>query len=61
MESRFLPKLENYLQQDLIESQVGFVPDMGVNVNLVRAIKRIRMGMDEKKRCYGLFIDLKSA
>ena len=58
---RFLPKLQLYLVHDMIPSQVGFVPGQGICVNLMRAIKRIKLRTNQNKHCFGLFIDLKSA
>ena len=39
LEARFLPKLQNYLVNKLVPSQTGFVPQMGIQVNLARAIQ----------------------
>lgn len=40
---------------------MGFVPGQGNCVNLVRAIKRIKLRTNQNKHCFGIFIDLKSA
>lgn len=63
MEARFLPKLTDYLKKKLHKSQIGFVPGQGVEVNLLRAICKIKISTEEKKKqCkYGLFIDFANA
>ena len=52
---------QSYLSNDMIPSQTGFVPGQGIYVNLVRAIKRIKLRTNQNEHCFGLFIDLKSA
>lgn len=62
LEARFLPKLTEYLQNKLARSQVGFVPGMGIQVNLLRAICVSKMSTEENNRSrYGLFIDFANA
>ena len=63
LESRFLPKLMDYLKNKLNKSQIGFVPGQGIEVNLLRAICVIKISTEEKKKqCkYGLFIDFANA
>ena len=61
IEARFLPKLRNYLEQKLDRSQTGFVPRMGIHVNLDRALHRITERTKDKRNCYGLFIDFQNA
>ena len=61
MESRFLPKLQIYLIEKLHRSQTGFVPRMGVHINIERAVKRIRMRTENNRACYGLYIDFANA
>ena len=61
LETYFLPKAQTYLREKMIISQTGFVTGLGITVNIVRAIKQIKLRTDAKKECYGLFIDLKSA
>ena len=61
MESRFLPKLQNYLTFGLDRSQTGFVRNMGTQVNLTRALERITMRTKQGKTVYGLFIDFSNA
>ena len=41
MESRWLPKLKEYMVRKLCPAQTGFVPGQGVFTNIFRAIKRV--------------------
>ena len=43
LEARFLPEFQRYLNEKLDRSQTGFVQKMGIQVNLVRALERIRL------------------
>ena len=61
LEARFLPKLMDYLENKLIPCQTGFIPRMGIQVNLYRAIQRIKLQTENKKVVYGLFIDFANA
>ena len=61
IESRFAPKLHNYLDTKLDRSQVGFVRKLGIQVNLARALQRITLRTNQKKNVYGLFIDFSHA
>ena len=61
IEARFLPKLTKYLEERLDRSQTGFVPRMGIHVNLNRALDRITERTKKKRLCYGLFIDFQNA
>jgi len=61
LEARFLPKLNKHMLQRILPSQTGFVQGQGTHVNIFRAIQRIKLRTDQKKKVYGLFIDLKSA
>ena len=61
LEARFLPKLNDYLIKKILLSQTGFVKGQGTHVNIQRAIQRIKLRTNNKKRVFGLFIDLKSA
>ncbi len=61
MESRFLPKLNEYLSQKLISSQTGFVEGQGIFVNLYRAISRIKARISNSQYPFALFVDFKSA
>ena len=61
MESRWLPKLKEYMVYKMCPSQVGFVPGQGVFTNIFRAISVIRERTEKKKSAFGLFIDFKSA
>ncbi len=61
MESRFLPKAQAFLNERSNRGQVGFVQGCGVQVNIARALDRIRLRTNRKTRVYGLFIDFKSA
>ena len=61
IEGRFLPKLESYLIERLCPSQIGFVRGYGIQVNIVRAIRRIKERTDQKQKVYGLFVDFSNA
>jgi len=68
LESRFREKLENYLLEQMIPSQVGFVRYCGTHVNIVRLVNRcltkysdFGMEKDKFRPKAILFIDLKSA
>lgn len=50
-----------YLKEKLTPSQTGFIPGMGIQVNLYRAIERIRLRTENKKTVFGLFIDFAHA
>ena len=68
VESRFRDKLENYMTNQMMQSQVGFVRNCGTHVNIVRLIKRCLTrynGIGNLKSKFKpkalLFIDFKSA
>lgn len=61
LESRWLPKLKDYLIHRMCPAQTGFVPGQGVFTNIFRSIKRIKMRTDNKNSAFALFIDFKSA
>jgi len=61
MEGRFLRKLQDYLIFRLDRSQTGFVPGLSVQVNITRALDRIKLRTDRKQPVYGLFIDFSNA
>ena len=61
IEARFLGKLQEYLVQKLNASQTGFVPTMGIQVNLNRALNRITRLTSVGNNAYGLFIDFSNA
>jgi len=61
LEARFLPKLMDYLESKLVPCQTGFIPKMGIQVNLYRAIQRIKTRTENKENVYGLFIDFANA
>ena len=61
LEARFLPKLMKYLTERLTPCQTGFVPKMGIQVNLIRALFWIKEATDKKNNKYGLFIDFANA
>jgi len=61
LEARFLIKLQAYLIHKLDRSQIGFVKGMGTQVNLWRAIERIKLRTTKSKPVYGLFIDFSNA
>jgi hypothetical protein len=50
-----------YLTDGLTPCQTGFVPKMGIQVNLIRALYWIKTATDEKCNKYGLFIDFANA
>ncbi len=61
LECRFLEKLQEYLNTKLDRSQTGFIQKLGIQVNLVRALERIRLRTVQNKVVYGLFIDFSNA
>lgn len=61
LEARLLPKLRKYMINKLARSQVGFVPNMDITVNIQRALKRIHLRTDEGATAFCLFLDFKSA
>jgi hypothetical protein len=61
MEARIYGKLQRYLTEKLNRGQTSFVPGMGRQVNLYRISERVRLKVSQKGRCYGFFIDFKSA
>ena len=62
LEEKFLPKLIDYLKNKLTASQVGFVPGMGIQVDILRAICVIGITtIDKNQHRYGLFIDFANA
>ena len=65
MESGFRDKLENYMTNQMMQSQVGFVRNCGTHVNIVTLIKRCLTKYNGIKSKFKpkalLFIDFKSA
>jgi len=61
LEARFLQKLTNYMTDKLTPSQTGFVPQMGTQVNLIRALFWINENSKINRNTYGLFIDFANA
>jgi len=61
LEARFLPKLQDYLCYKLDRSQVGFVKNMGVQINLTRVLERITLRTRQKVIVFGLFVDFSNA
>lgn len=61
LEIRFLPKLANYMSNRMFAGQTGFVKGLGIQVNLNRAVDRIRTRTDNKRACLGLFVDFANA
>ena len=61
LEARFLPKLQLYLIEKLGCEQIGFIPVMGIQVNLYRALQQIIKRTREKRVVFGLFIDFSNA
>jgi hypothetical protein len=60
LESRFLPKLNDYLVKNMIREQTGFVPEIETSVNLRRIVKEIKQFVKKDKKIL-IFIDYKSA
>ncbi len=58
LESRLLPKLQDYLKAKLHRSQIGFVDNMDVYVNIWRALERIQELRTSKKYCTVCFLIL---
>ncbi len=61
LESRFAPKLQNYLKYQLFPSQVGFVPGQGIFTNIYRLFDRLMMRKNQGLRSYLIFIDFSNA
>lgn len=61
LEARFLPKLQEYLNNKLDRAQTGFIQRMGIQVNLTRALERISLRTKRNRVVYGLFIDFSNA
>ena len=61
LEARFLSKLQDYLTFRLDRSQTGFVKNMGIQVNLTRAMERITTRTKAGRSIFGLFIDFSHA
>jgi len=62
LEARFAGKLRSYLKEDMFPGQVGFVPDRGVLLNIVRAVNLITEYTRNKRgHCFGLFVDFSNA
>jgi hypothetical protein len=60
LESRFLPKLNNYLVKNMVREQTGFVPEIGTSVNLRTIVKEIKQYAKKDQKVL-IFIDYKSA
>ena len=61
LESRVRKQLEKYMVEKLHRGQTGFVPGMGITVNQMRLIQRVKEITNTKRHCFGLFIDFSSA
>ena len=61
IEARFKPKLEAYLSNRMIKSQIGFVSKCGTHMNIHRMLKRTKNLRESKTKATILFIDFKSA
>ena len=61
LEARFLPKIMDYLKNRLTRGQTGFVPGMGIQVNLLRTIVVTKIRTEDGRYQYGLFIDFANA
>jgi len=60
-ESLLLPDLKNYLSKSLHPSQPGFVPGLSIFMNIHQALNQILLRTHNGNKCYGLFVDYKSA
>jgi hypothetical protein len=60
-EARFLPKFNTYITQKMTPSQTGFVRGMGTQVNLNRAILKIKQRTENNRIIFGLFVDFANA
>ena len=49
LEARLLPKLQSYLKNKMIISQTGFVPGCSTSMNVIRAIRRIKLRTEAGK------------
>ncbi len=56
LEFRFAPKLYSYLDKNLHRSQIGFVKPLSIQVNLTRAIQRIKLRTKEKRQYMGFLL-----
>ena len=61
LEARFAQSLHKYMDTNMIESQTGFVRNMGTHVNLTRLLDKCCEAKKVKRPMAILFIDLKSA
>ena len=61
VESRSRKTLETYMIEKLHRGQTGFVSGMGIAVNQMRMVNRIKEITSNKRHCFGLFIDFSSA
>lgn len=61
LEARFMPKLKNYLNNNLDSAQTGFVDNMGIHVNIHRALTQLTARFRRKECCFGLFVDFANA
>ena len=60
-EARFLDKLNAYMIDRMTPCQTGFVKGMGIQVNLNRAIQKIKQRTNQNRIIYGLFVDFANA
>ena len=61
IESRPRRELDTYMTERLHRGQTGFVPYMGITVNQMRLVQRVKQITKTKRHCFGLFIDFSSA
>ena len=61
LESRVRKRLEDYMVEKLHRGQTGFVPGMGITINQMRLVQRVKEITNSKRHCFGLFIDFSSA
>ena len=47
--------------EKLHRGQTGFVPDMGITINQMRLVQRVKEIANSKKHCFEPFIDSSSA
>ena len=60
LESRVRKQLEQYMVERLHRGQTGFVPGMGITVNQMRLVQRVKEITNTKRHCFGLCVDFSS-
>ena len=61
LESRFKDKLDDYMNNQMVVSQTGFVKGCGTHVNICRLVRKCKESQNKNERAVVLFIDFKSA